>query len=1007
MAAPTAPDDPSPVEVLTNVPRLSLYEASGVTLGARGSGSPGMLNDATSPDSAAQDPQFGGRCASSSARTVGGKAGMFNGLAEGMSMANGRLFGLNPLLSSASTIDTIDSRPVHPLDAYYGAGNSHNSDQSLPSIALHIPVRWNPPFSSESVLPASVRRQAGAVCVPEDLQDGLATLAKFAVRRNVTFAQDELFPDSFALGSKGNGSGNVRRVRGTMATEEEAQIPAGCVAPGGRILAQGVGARWYWNVIFEKVDDISSHNELTDQPSNNVHRRAALGFRLTCSAPSFAPSPTSATTAEANFGEGDEIDGRPFIITVRYTRQCDAFRALGHLLGVARDCLAPYSSEGAGAADCYEGLISVSLSASPSSPSAQHQDQQQRWYIRATSLVSERLHGFEATCNVETLGTMIDCSRNGVLTVDSVKFLVRKLALMGYNMLQLYTEDTYEIPDEPFFGYLRGGYTDAELREIDDYTFALGIEAIPCIQTLGHLGQMLQWPRFVNLRDTTEVLLAEWPETYVMLEKMIAAATSPFRTKKVHLGMDETHGLGRGRYHSIFGQRNYKDPTRIFVEHLQRVNAICKRMGLKPMIWSDMLFCLQARNNSLLGYYDANTTPDVQGIPEEIELVYWDYYHTSVDSYSSRIKSHRDLRPNQSPWMAAGSWTWSRFWTALPFTFATCRASQNAIKHPSSGVKHVFLTIWGDEGNEVDLYSSLPAWLYYADHAYTAKQEVDVPLLRAKFDGIVGGSFDDFVVASRLDDTHPEKQSIDDRIHFAPNTSKWLLWEEPFFGFISPSLALSGSDLALNYQELSSYLFARLSTIPTVLAIPSAQPLLPTSIVDYPFNSRLRFPYLLAKALALKAGLRAKLHEAYTSQNWSELNRLAGPAETSQLSQLKETIEKLWKYHRQLWMSMYKPFGWEIVELRYGGLRARIDSMSTRIRRFLEHLLAGGQVGISLQDQSAADTEQIMVNPSAAETDDYEEQVTSLPELAVKLHIVYSSPDQLLDYHRATRPTYC
>lgn len=93
-------------------------------------------------------------------------------------------------------------------------------------------------------------------------------------------------------------------------------------------------------------------------------------------------------------------------------------------------------------------------------------------------------------------------------------------------------------------------------------------------------------------------------------------------------------------------------------------------------------------------------------------------------------------------------------------------------------MRNVFLTIWGDEGNEVDLYSSLPAWAYYADHGYTSEKEVDIPLLKAKFDGITGGNFDDFVVASRLDDPSPESQTMDDRVHFSPNTSKWMLWEE-------------------------------------------------------------------------------------------------------------------------------------------------------------------------------------------------------------------------------------
>jgi len=62
-------------------------------------------------------------------------------------------------------------------------------------------------------------------------------------------------------------------------------------------------------------------------------------------------------------------------------------------------------------------------------------------------------------------GVMLDVSRGAVLTVDSIKFFLRKLALMGINTLLLYLEDVYELPDEPMFGYLRGAYTQAELKE--------------------------------------------------------------------------------------------------------------------------------------------------------------------------------------------------------------------------------------------------------------------------------------------------------------------------------------------------------------------------------------------------------------------------------------------------------------------------------------------------------------------------------------------------------------
>ena len=62
---------------------------------------------------------------------------------------------------------------------------------------------------------------------------------------------------------------------------------------------------------------------------------------------------------------------------------------------------------------------------------------------------------------------MIDCSRNAVLKVETVKKLIRNLSMLGYNCMMLYTEDTYEVEGEPVFGYLRGRFTQAEMKEID------------------------------------------------------------------------------------------------------------------------------------------------------------------------------------------------------------------------------------------------------------------------------------------------------------------------------------------------------------------------------------------------------------------------------------------------------------------------------------------------------------------------------------------------------------
>src|SRR5690625_4980678 len=87
----------------------------------------------------------------------------------------------------------------------------------------------------------------------------------------------------------------------------------------------------------------------------------------------------------------------------------------------------------------------------------------------------------------KTSGAMMDQSRNAVLTVHFVKKLLRSMALMGLNMLMLYTEDTYEVSERPYFGYMRGRYTEEEFKELDEYAYTLGIELVPCIQTLAHL----------------------------------------------------------------------------------------------------------------------------------------------------------------------------------------------------------------------------------------------------------------------------------------------------------------------------------------------------------------------------------------------------------------------------------------------------------------------------------------------------------------------------------------
>ncbi|KAJ9086638.1 hypothetical protein DSO57_1001918 [Entomophthora muscae] len=543
--------------------------------------------------------------------------------------------------------------------------------------------------------------------------------------------------------------------------------------------------------------------------------------------------------------------------------------------------------------------------------------------VDLTEKTFEEMLNFSKKAQFETLCLMIDCSRNAVTSVPTLFKLIRFSALMGYNMLQLYTEDTYEIKGEPFFGFCRGGYTQVDLTTIDDYAFDLGIEVVPCIQTLGHLGQILQWPHYNNLKDTNEVLLTRFNETYDFIEKMLVASSQPLRSKRIHLGMDEAYGLGEGRFRQFFGQ---EDNTKIFVDHLAQLKELCQKHQLKPMIWSDMLFCLGAKNMSLASYYDENSRPAAinldPGNNDELELVFWDYYHTSPDIYIQKFRNHRELGC-ASPWMAAGAWTWSRFWCAMQFSIKAVQACLQASKDPVDGVRNFMLTLWGDEGSECDYFSSLPIMMYTSIQAYSPETEVSVDTLEAHFAGVCGGSLRTWYKASQLDELPFDNEFKDlstvqvdlPPVQFPPNTSKHLLWEDPFYAIFSPSYA--ELDLEMHYAQLHSYLSKSIAAAGAL----------------YPLDHHLRLPFYLAKVLSLKVNLRSMLVELYRRGQRQELRRFAG----QRIGELRSALVLLWNYHRSLWYGNNKPFGWEVLELRYGGLLARVDTLASRISDYCDY----------------------------------------------------------------------
>ena len=220
-----------------------------------------------------------------------------------------------------------------------------------------------------------------------------------------------------------------------------------------------------------------------------------------------------------------------------------------------------------------------------------------------------------------TFGTMLDCSRNAVPNLHTLKKWVDLTASLGYNTLLLYTEDTYEVPDEPYFGYMRGRYSQAELRELDAYAKKQGMTIMPCIQTLAHLYAIKRWPEYWPHFDTDDILLAGDERVYTLIDHMFRSLAASLSCRTIHLGMDEAEMFARGRYYNQHGDCNR---SQVLLAHLQRVCEIGETYGFRFIMWSDMFFKLATGGQ----YYAENAQIDEsvrEKIPANVELVYWDY----------------------------------------------------------------------------------------------------------------------------------------------------------------------------------------------------------------------------------------------------------------------------------------------------------------------------------------------------------------------------------------------
>lgn len=515
--------------------------------------------------------------------------------------------------------------------------------------------------------------------------------------------------------------------------------------------------------------------------------------------------------------------------------------------------------------------------------------QQARCYFLLSMKIQNGETEFEIkeTPVFETCGPMLDLSSGAIMKVAALKKYFDCVAALGLNMVMLYTEDIYEMPEYPMFGYMRGRYTKAELKEIDGYAYELGIEIIPCIQTLGHLQQYMKWAEAAPIKGGPSTLLPDEEKTYEFIECEIKTVRECFRSNRIHIGMDEAGAINMGRHYQIHG---FEPNLEIFNRHLKRVKAITEKYGYSnTIIWPDMYF---TDNDSEYYYEPDGVIPQyaIDSAPGGVELMFWDYYHTNYDYYHKKFVQYERFADNPVAF-AGGVWAWDSFASNFRYDYDSMRpALEASIDH---GIKTVLATIWG--GKYVDFFKVLGGLCVFSEMCYKGK-----------------ACTEDDVYAAATHITGQQREFIDAASEF------YLGYE----GSVRIGHAFFFSDILLNRVNYDTDYDEALKRYKKALKI----------IDKHPDNKYHKYYALLFEIVCKKVDILNNIKKEYKAKNRAYFSKLSS-----------ETLPALQKLYREFalvfqnnWCEIYRPFGLEKILSYFGGIDYKLSYDIETINKYLD-----------------------------------------------------------------------
>lgn len=325
----------------------------------------------------------------------------------------------------------------------------------------------------------------------------------------------------------------------------------------------------------------------------------------------------------------------------------------------------------------------------------------------------------------------------GLMRVEKMKRFIDYMAAFGYTSMRWEVGMYMDVDDEEPVDYLGGKYTHEEIKELDDYAFERGIELIPCVQCFKHSAYITKYEKYKNAL-TDGYFETDEPCVYELIKKYFLTCKRLFRSRRIHIGMDETFGLIGSGY---LAKHGYEEAGAVYIRHLKNVVELAKECGLSCEMWGDMLKEMTRKFRA--GSKDC-TKNYLEDFPQSVRVIEWfyggNYDHDELNKIFGCFKGVGEIA------YCDALHSWSEY---NPHNQVGLNTYETHAKNMAAHrISTYLVSVWNDY-QSCSPFAGLPS--LFACSVYVHGKKLD-DAAKAYFKEITGVSFDDFLLLDLVND---------------------------------------------------------------------------------------------------------------------------------------------------------------------------------------------------------------------------------------------------------------